>query len=105
MKPKHNKTNNKESYSHQHDYPVEEVWNTYHTLSQIIVPRLQAFKALEKHGCCPDFKGMCEWNNAIQKMIDAFELLKYAASYTEDEERRIEQGLDLFRKFYRNLWD
>ena len=105
MKPKHNKTNNKESYSHQHDYPVEEVWNTYHTLSQIIVPRLQAFKALEKHGYCPDFKGMREWINAIQKMIDAFELLKYAASYTEDEERRIEQGLDLFRKFYRNLWD
>ena len=105
MKPKHNKTNNKESYSHQHDYPVEEVWNTYHTLSQIIVPRLQSFKALEKHGYCPDFKGMCERNNAIQKMIDAFELLKYAASYTEDEERRIEQGLDLFRKFYRNLWD
>ena len=90
MKPKHNKTNNKESYSHKHDYPVEEVWNTYHTLSQIIVPRLQSFKALE---------------NAIQKMIDAFELLKYAASYTEDDERRIEQGLDLFRKFYRNLWD
>lgn len=105
MKPKHNKTNNKESYSHKHDYPVEEVWNTYHTLSQIIAPRLQSFKALEKHGYCPDFKGMCEWNNAIQKMIDAFELLKYAASYTEDEERRIEQGLDLFRKFYRNLWD
>ena len=105
MKPKHNKTNNKESYSHQHDYPVEEVWNTYHILSQIIAPRLQSFKALEKHGYCPYFKGMCEWNNAIQKMIDAFELLKYAASYTEDEERRIEQGLDLFRKFYRNLWD
>ena len=65
MKPKHNKTNNKESYSHQHDYPVEEVWNTYHILSQIIAPRLQSFKALEKHGYCPDFKGMCEWNNAI----------------------------------------
>ena len=66
---------------------------------------LQAFKALEKHGYCPDFKGMREWNNAIQKMIDAFELLKYAASYTEDEERRIEQGLDLFRKYYCYLRD
>ena len=65
------KTDNTDNWSHQHDYPVEEVWNTYHTLSQIIVPRLQSFKALEKHGYCPDFKGMCEWNNAIQKMIDA----------------------------------
>lgn len=99
------KTDNTDNLSHQHDYPVEEVWNTYHTLSQIMASRLQSFKALEKHGYCPYFKGMCEWNNAIQKMIVAFELLKYAASYTEDEERRIEQGLDLFRKFYRNLWD
>ena len=105
MKPKHNKTNNKESYSHQHDYPVEEVWNTYHTLSQIIVPRLQAFKALDKHGYCPYFKDMREWNCAIQKMIDAFELMKYANTYSEDEKKRIEQGLDLFRKYYCYLRD
>jgi hypothetical protein len=39
-------------------------------------------------------------------MIDAFELMKYAgATHTEDEERTIEQGLDLFRKYFRNLWD
>ena len=105
MKPKHNKTNNKESYSHQHDYPVEEVWNTYHTLSQIIVPRLQSFKALEKHGYCPYFKDMREWNCAIQKMIDAFELMKYANTYSEDEKKTIEQGLDLFRKYYCYLRD
>ena len=105
MKPKHNKTNNKESYSHQHDYPVEEVWNTYHTLSQIIVPRLQAFKALGKHGYCPYFKDMREWNCAIQKMIDAFELMKYANTYSEDEKKTIEQGLDLFRKYYCYLRD
>ena len=105
MKPKHNKTNNKESYSHKHDYPVEEVWNTYHTLSQIIVPRLQAFKALDKHGYCPYFKDMREWNCAIQKMIDAFELMKYANTYSEKEKKTIEQGLDLFRKYYCYLRD
>ena len=93
MKSKHNKTNNKENWSHKHDFPEIEVWNTYHYLAQLITPRLMAFKALDKHGHCPAFKDMREWN------------MKYAASYTEDEERRIEQGLDLFRKFYRNLWD
>lgn len=67
-----------ENWSHKNDYPIEEVWNTYHTLARLIVPRLQAFKALEKHGYCPDFKGMREWNCVIQKMIDAFELMKYA---------------------------
>ena len=98
-------TDNTDNWSHKHDYPVEEVWNTYHILSQIIAPRLQAFKALEKHGYCPDFKGMREWNCAIQKMIDAFELMKYANTYSEDEKRTIEQGLDLFRKHFFNLWD
>lgn len=99
------KTDNTDNWSHKHDYPVEEVRNTYHILSQIIAPRLQAFKALEKHGYCPDFKGMREWNCAIQKMIDAFELMKYANTYSEDEKRTIEQGLDLFRKHFFNLWD
>lgn len=89
-----------ENWSHKNDYPIEEVWNTYHTLARLIVPRLQAFKALEKHGYCPDFKGMREWNCAIQKMIDAFELMKYANTYSEDEKRTIEQGLDLFRKHF-----
>ena len=95
-----------ENWSHKHDYPIEEVWNTDNTLAQLIVPRLQAFKALNKHGGSSDFKDMREWNNAIQKMIDAFELMKYAgATHTEDEEKTIEQGLDLFRKYFRNLWD
>ena len=94
-----------ENWSHKNDYPIEEVWNTYHTLARLIVPRLQAFKALEKPGYCPDFKGMREWNCAIQKMIDAFELMKYANTYSEDEKRTIEQGLDLFRKHFFNLWD
>ena len=95
-----------ENWSHKHDYPIEEVWNTDNTLAQLIVPRLLPFKALDKHGGPSDFMDIREWNNAIQKMIDAFELMKYAgAAHTEDEERTIEQGLDLFRKYFRNLWD
>ena len=94
------------SWSHKNDFPIEEVWNTEHTLAQLIVPRLQAFKALDKHGGPSDFMDIREWNNAIQKMIDAFELMKYAgASHTEDEERTIKQGLDLFCKYFQHLWD
>ncbi|MBR4572405.1 MAG: hypothetical protein IKO28_03185 [Prevotella sp.] len=93
------------NWSHKHDYPIEEMWNTENTLAQLIVPRLQAFKALDKHGCPNGFEDMCEWNKTIQKMIDAFELMKYAAPTNKDEERRIEQGLDLFRKYFRHLWD
>lgn len=106
MKRKHNRVNNCENWSHKNDFPIEEVWNTDNTLAQLMVPRLLAFKALEKHGGPFEFKNMREWNNAIQKMADAFELMKYAgASHTEEEERAIEQGLDLFRKYFRSLWD
>ena len=105
MKRKKNR-DSEVNWSYKHDYPIEDVWTTDNTIAQLIVPRLQAFKALDKHGYCPHFKGMREWNNAIQKMIDAFELMKYAgASHTEDEKRTIEQGLDLFRKYFRDLWD
>ena len=94
-----------ETWSHKHDYPIEEVWNTDNVLAQLISPRLQAFKALDKHGYPPEYKDMREWNNIIQKMIDAFELLKYVHTTSPDENKIIEQGLDLFCKFYRYLWD
>lgn len=87
------------------DFPIEEVWNTNNALAQLIVPRLLAFKELDKHGCPPDFKDMREWNNTIQKMADAFELMKYVHTLSEDEERTVNRGLALFCKYFRNLWD
>lgn len=95
-----------DNWSHKNDFPIEEVWNTDITISQLIVPRLQAFKALDKHGHPDGFKDMREWNNTIQKMIDAFEVMKYVQSLnTDDEKRTVEEGLDLFCKYFRNLWD
>lgn len=77
-----------EDWSYKHDYPIEEVWNTDNTLAQLIVPRLLAFKALDKHGHPPNFDDMHKWNQAIQKMAYAFELMQYAgATHTEDEFR------------------
>ena len=96
---------NPDYFSYRNDYPIEEIWNTDNALAQLIVPRLQAFKALDKHGYPPGCMDMREWNNIIQKMIDAFELMKYVHTPNPDENKTIEQGLDLFRKYYRNLWD
>lgn len=87
------------------DYPIEDVWNTYHILARLIVPRLQAFKDLDKHGYCPDFKDMNGWNNAIQRMIDAFELMKGSDVLSDAERVVVTEGLELFCKHYRNLWD
>jgi len=104
MKRKKNRDST-ERWICKHDYPIDEVWGTYHYLAQLIAPRLMAFKALDKYGYCPAFKDMHEWNNAIQKMIDAFELMKYDSSFSDDDSRTITEGLDLFCKHFRNLRD
>mgnify|MGYP003450184970 FL=1 len=93
------------NYSHKHDFPIDEIWNTDNALAQLIVPRLQAFKTLDKHGYPSDFTDMRTWNNTIQKMINAFELMKYVHSLSIDEERIVSEGLSLFCKYFRNLWD
>ena len=99
------KDDSNEKWSYKNDYPIEEVWNTDTYLAKLIVPRLKAFKALDKHGYCPAFSGIATWNKAIQKMIDAFELLEHITSYTDEEEQIIDEGLELFSKHFRNLWD
>ena len=97
---------NSENWSYKNDFPIEEVWGTYHYIARDIAPRLKAFKALDKHGHAPGFKDIADWNKAIQKMIDAFELLMYnSMSSDKDEQNTINEGLDLFRKYFLNLWD
>ena len=93
------------NWSYKHDFPIDEIWNTDNTLARLIVPRLQAFKQLNKHDYPEDFIDMRIWNKTIQKMIDAFELMKYVHSLSDDEERTVSEGLSLFCKYFRNLWD
>lgn len=101
-----NDAENKYCWSHKHDYPIEEIWNTYYVLSQLILPRLKAFKALDKHGHPADFKDITQWNTTIQKMIDAFELMARPSVFSNAEENeKITEGLELFCKYFCNLWD
>lgn len=37
-------------WSHKHDYPIEEVWNTHRTIAKLIVPRLRAFRTYDENG-------------------------------------------------------
>ena len=90
---------NPDYFSYKNDYHTDNV------LAQLIVPRLLAFKELDKHGCPQAFKDMRSWNNAIQKMINAFELMKYVHSLSEGEQKTVEKGLSLFCKYFKDLWD
>ena len=94
-----------DSVDYINGYPISEVWGTYHYLAREIAPRLKAFKALKKHGWPDDFESQEDWDQAIQKMIDAFELVKdYSPSYDEDV-RTVDQGVELFCKYFCDLSD
>lgn len=94
-----------QEWSYKNDFPIGEVWGTCHILSKLIVPRLRTFKALDKQGYAPGFKDIADWNRAIQKMIDAFDLLEDTNTLTEEDNKKVEEGLALFCKHFRNLWD
>ena len=98
-KPKKGQTNsfNPDYFSYTSD--------TNNTIAQLIVPRLLAFKDLDKHGYPGDFNDMRAWNKAIQKMADAFELMKYVQTLSKEEEAIVAKGLNLFCKYFRQLWD
>jgi hypothetical protein len=97
----------KDEFSYVSDYPIEEVWNTDNTIAQLLVPRLKAFKELDKHGYPSILENgsMRKWNQVIQKMIDAFELKKYPCVLSEEDELSIKEGLALFCRYFTDLWD
>ena len=78
------KIDTREAWSHKHDFPIEEVGNTNKAIARLIVPHLQAFTALDKYGSPPNFTDIRQWNNTIQKMIDAFGLLMQDKVYSEE---------------------
>ena len=88
-----------------YNYPMIEVWNTTNSIAAQIVPRLQAFKALDRHSYPSDLAGMKEWNKVLQTMIDAFVLLRDLHSYSAEEKQIIDKGLTFFHKYFCDLWD
>lgn len=50
-------------------------------------------------------KSLDEWHQILDKIIETFDLLQDDDSLTSEEEaKRMQEGLDLFAKHYRDLW-
>ena len=82
-----------------------QTWNLDARLAEHILPRLKRFKQL--NNCTPmDLTGV-EWDHILDQMIFAFE---WAAAdcvdRAEDKETfaRVQAGMDLFARFYFDLW-
>lgn len=109
-----------------------DTWNMESTLAFIVLPMLKQLKAA-KHGSpwLPEFdqtsnsaqysfdfykegddlaweKGHEHWNQILDKMIWSFEQIN--TDWEESEgyfkfQERMQEGFELFGKYYRNLWD
>ena len=106
----------------------KELWNLDITLTEIILPRLRAFKEMDRKGY-PIIEGIDPqdekktrdtWESILDDMIKGFEVhmrLTKDSAYDGDEnpmtiakkeehlDKVIDKGLLLFAKHYKSLWD
>ena len=99
--------------------PKSELWSLDMTLTDYILPRLRAFKSMERHGYPlldgfddDDAVGLqVEWEYRLDKMIVGFEAMirltdGYEKTANEAVSRKLaKEGLALFAQHYSDLWD
>jgi len=81
-----------------------ETWNLNSTLCRWIIPRLEYF--IEVNYGFPANIEFEEWKVILNKMLNAFKLIvEYDCwDWTEEQDKEIQEGLDLFRQYFFNLW-
>lgn len=107
------------------DRPRKFDFDIVYSLPWVIYPQLVRFRRCEKNGVpmlheMEDYtvgysneehaQILEEWNEILDKMIFAFaEIIHDDAMFEEDygaaTDIKIQEGLDLFAKHFRNLWD
>lgn len=84
----------------------EELWDLDFTLAKYILPRLIKFKEFT-HGYPPSLT-FEEYLKIIDKMIWSFEFIIEDSTkfipYNEDNYIKYQEGIDLFAKYFRDLW-
>ena len=92
----------------------EDTRNLDKTIAQFVLPGLKLYKKL--YDCIPcEIEDRDQWDEILDKMIYSFDY--YASgqrfeidfsTYSMDElkahRNKIQEGLDLFAKYYRSLW-
>ena len=108
------------------DINESELWSLDATLTDFILPRIKAFRKMERHGypvfgkeiekvdndSAADERKEADWENIlfdIEKGFEAHKLLTAADFDTDAEEfwaeETMQKGLRLFAEHYGHLWD
>lgn len=82
-----------------------ETWGLDSTIAEFTLPRLKRFREL----VCghPGSLTMEEWEAILDKMVRAFELVtddEKGRNLSKGEWKEVDQGLDLFSKWFLHLW-
>ncbi len=81
----------------------EDTWGLDHVIAKFVLPRLKRFKELNNG--FPEGFNEKTWNIAIDEMIYALEVCSRDDYFGDDIEwERVELGLRLFGKHFRDLW-
>lgn len=80
-------------------FEYDDLYNLDCSICELIAPRLKRFKELDPG--CPCYMSFEEWQGILDKMIWAFENYR---NNDEADENRVNEGLDLFHKYFQNLW-
>lgn len=91
------------SFRKDHDFEWLDIYGLYYHLSEYIYPKLEAFR--DNTYSNPICLGSKKWTNILNKMIFAFKTLADDDIIIEDkQQKKIEEGLELFAKYFRHLW-
>lgn len=87
-----------------------ETWSLYSPIAQFILPRLKRFKKIAR--CYPAGLTSEKWDVILGEMIFAFDWaltsdeqsMKMKKEEVDAAWKRYEAGMDLFAKWFRDLW-
>lgn len=82
-----------------------ETWSLRDTICRFTIPRLKRFRECNNGMPCALTKD--EWDIIIDKMILAMELITRdngSRNFTDEESEQVDEGMDLFRKWFMGLW-
>lgn len=103
-----------------------EAWNFNTCMAEFAIPRLKMLrKNLHGYPACPEINSIEEWEIILDKIILGFELsldlgsmhdkyfqydksgklTKEAIELAEEDNKKVNEGLQLFAKWYQHLWD
>jgi len=82
----------------------KELWDLDHTMATFILPRLIKFREINQ-GHPGNLKTQEQWNEILDKMIYSFQrIVDGADAIDEQSHDNIDEGLQLFGKYFRSLW-